>query len=89
MNNEPKNITDIPQSSSYQENSKNFNSSKFQYKCACCGKGLNEPKFFINTIWGGSMYPANDNNQYNDSWQMPIGNDCIKRIPTEYIIQSN
>jgi hypothetical protein len=49
--------------------------------------GVKEPKFMINTIWGGSMYPANDNQEYNDAWTMPVGSECIKKIPTEYIIK--
>lgn len=92
MTNEPKNIIEIPTMTNLALREKNYNhflqnEAKFQDHCACCGKGIKEPKFWINTIYGGDMYPANDMNQYNDSWQMAVGNECVKKIPTEYIIK--
>jgi hypothetical protein len=39
-----------------------------------------------STIWGGDMYPADDTNEYNDAWTMPIGSECVKKVPTEYRI---
>ena len=86
MQNEPKHIIDIPQMKSYRSNSENFDSNKFEHQCACCGRGIKEPSYFINTIYGGMMYPANDNNEYNDAWEMAVGNDCIKKIPSKYLI---
>jgi len=91
MINEPINAIAIPQlpQSRFEANQRGYysNESEFYNYCACCGKGVKEPKFMINTIWGGSMYPANDNQKYNDAWTMPVGSECIKKIPTEYIIK--
>lgn len=91
MKNEPKNIISIPkmENAVLLENNKNAyekNYSKFYGQCPCCGKGIAEPKYFINSIWGSDMYPANDKNEYDDAWAMPIGNECKKRIPQEYLI---
>lgn len=90
---EPQNIIDIPtienkeifwKNKAHYEN----NRDKFYAFCPCCHKGIKEPKIFINTIWGGSIYLANDATEYDDSWQMPIGTECAKRIPTEYLIKT-
>ena len=90
MKNEPKNIIEIPRISvaKYNDNQDKYyeNQDSFYGSCACCGKGIKEPKFFINTIWGGDMYPANDTNEYDDAWTMPIGSECVKKVPTEYRI---
>lgn len=87
-NQEPKLLMSIPQTDSFDANQEKYDSNyeKFDDCCAVCGKGLKNPKFQINTIWGGSMYPANDKTIYDDAWPMSVGNDCIKRIPKEYII---
>jgi len=91
MKNEPKNIIEIPRISvaKYNDNQDKYsaNQDSFYGSCACCGKGIKEPKFFINTIWGGDMYPADDTNEYNDAWTMPIGSECVKKVPTEYRIK--
>lgn len=92
MRNEPQNIIDIPRI----ENIKKYISNSQQYdenydlfvgQCPCCGKGIKQAKFFVNNIYGGSMYPANDTAEYQDAWLSPVGSECIKRIPTEYIIK--
>ena len=53
--------------------------------CPCCGKAIPNPKFFVNSIYGGSFYPANDKNQYNDAWVMGVGSECRKKFPEGYI----
>jgi hypothetical protein len=92
MTNQPKNIIEIPRISNEKfaaNQAKYYNSQESFYgTCACCGKGIKEPKFFINTIWGGDMYPADDTNEYNDAWTMPIGSECVKKVPTEYRISA-
>lgn len=88
---EPINIIDIPQiaQAMFKKNQKNYdtNASDFYGSCPCCGKGIKKPKFFINSIFGAQMYPANDTNEYDDTWQMPVGSECIKKIPTQYVIK--
>jgi hypothetical protein len=90
MTKQPKNTIEIPRisQSKYNDNQEKYsaNHESFYGSCACCGKGIKEPKFFINTIWGGDMYPADDTNEYNDAWTMPIGSECVKKVPTEYRI---
>lgn len=90
MKDEPKNIISIPRiaNDKYTKNQSKYynNQVSFYGSCACCGQGIKEPKFFINTIWGGDMYPADDTNEYNDAWTMPIGSECVKKVPTEYTI---
>ena len=91
MRNEPQNIIEIPRLSNklFEKNDEVYSREhdKFYGQCPCCGKGIKEPKFFINSIYGGDMYPANDNNQYSDAWQVPVGSECVKRIPSEYVIK--
>lgn len=91
QNNTPKNIIDIPTiaSSKFDANLEKYeaNFESFYDSCPCCGKGIKEPKFMINSIYGGQMYPANDTNTYKDAWQMPVGSECVKKIPKEYVIK--
>ena len=91
MRNEPQNIIEIPRLSQslFQKNDDAYcrDYEKFYGQCPCCGKGIKEPKFFVNSIYGSEMYPANDNNQYKDAWHMPVGSECVKRIPSEYVIK--
>ena len=90
MKNEPQNIISIPRidGAKFAKNQEKYygNQNSFYGSCACCGQGIKEPKFFINTIWGGEMYPANDTNEYDDAWTMPIGNECVKKVSEEYRI---
>ena len=91
MQNQPENTIEIPKMQNlelYKKNQESYsnNSENFYGPCACCGKGIKEPKFFINSIWGGDMYPANDQSEYDDAWQMPVGSECIKKIPMDYRI---
>jgi len=83
MQNQPNETIEIPRVSSemFAANQAKYHSDheNFYGPCACCGKGIKEPKFFINTIWGGDMYPANDQSEYDDAWQMPVGSECIKK----------
>ena len=91
IKNEPINIIDIPQigRAMFENNQKKYyaNDSDFYGSCPCCGKGIKEPKFFINSIFGAQMYPSNDTNEYDDAWTMPVGSECIKKIPTQYVIK--
>jgi len=92
MKNEPKNIIDIPKMDNqkkYVANRHNYdmNYSLYVGQCPCCGKGIKEAKFFINNIYGGCMYPAIDKQEYNDAWLSPVGSECVKKIPQEYIIK--
>lgn len=55
--------------------------------CPCCGKALKDPKYFINSIYGGEYYPADDLNEYDDSWVMPVGTECRKLFPPGYVFR--
>jgi hypothetical protein len=91
QNNTPQSIVDIPTiaNAKFKANQEKYyeNANDFYGYCACCGKGIKQPKFLMNTIYGGCMYPAADENVYDDAWEMPIGNECVKRIPKEYVIK--
>lgn len=54
--------------------------------CPCCGRAIQEPKYFINSIYGGSMYPKHDKNVYEDAWVMGVGSECRKSIPADYVM---
>ena len=93
MKNEPLNQMEIPciDYDKYEQNVNKYEekSLTFQGMCACCGKGVKNPKYLINTIYGSQMYPANDLNEYEDSWWMPIGSTCVKKFPAEYVINAD
>ena len=53
--------------------------------CPCCGKAIPNPKFFINSIYGGCAYPSTDKFEYSDAWVMGVGSECRKKFPTGYV----
>lgn len=84
----PKSIIDIPQlndGDTFDKNREKADANNLNH-CPCCGKGIKNPKFFINSIYGGCMYPKNDKNQYDDAWVMGVGSECRKKLPIEYIM---
>jgi hypothetical protein len=88
---EPKNIIDIPKIENYELFNANQDRafSKNIENCPCCGKGLINPKYFINSIYGGQAYPSSDTNTYSDAWVMAVGSECKKRFPEGYVYQAN
>ena len=55
--------------------------------CPCCGKGIENPRYFINSIYGGCAYPGDDDGSYNDAWQMAVGPECRKKFPDGYVFE--
>ena len=53
--------------------------------CPCCGKAITSSNYFINSIYGGNAYPANDTYEYQDSWPMMVGSECRKKFPEGYV----
>ncbi len=88
-NREPKNIIDFPVIDNYEMFEANREKADEQNleHCPFCGKAIKNPKYFIRSIWGGSMYPANDLNEYNDSWIICVGSECRKKLPKDYVFQ--
>lgn len=83
----PTNIIEIPTIDNYdmfQRNQERAYSLNLDH-CPCCGKAITNPKYFINSIYGGSAYPANDKTDYSDVWVMGVGSECRKRFPTGYV----
>jgi hypothetical protein len=86
---EPKNIIEIPTISNMdlfysnqdRANEKNIDS------CPCCGKAIKSSNYFINSIWGGSAYPATDKTEYDDAWQMAVGSECKNKFPDGYVFK--
>lgn len=60
-------------------------SSKELDSCPCCGLAIKNPKYFINSAYGGSAYPADDKNEYADTWVMGVGSECQKKFPKGYV----
>ena len=87
MKNQPTDIIDIPQIENYKmfESNRDKADSLNLDHCPCCGKAISNPKFFFNSIWGGSAYPASDKTQYADAWVMGVGAECRKKFPQGYI----
>ena len=54
--------------------------------CPCCGKAIVNPKYFINSIYGGNAYPATDKKIYPDAWVMGVGSECKKKFPVGYVM---
>jgi hypothetical protein len=84
----PNNIIDIPllnDGDRFDKNREKAESNKNDY-CPCCGREIKNPKFFINSIWGGNMYPKHDKVQYPDTWVMGVGSECRKKLPADYVM---
>ena len=88
---EPILMVEIPtiDSSKKDKNDDLFESNyhKYEDQCAVCGKGIKSVKYQINTIYGGEMYLADDDNFYDEAWRMAVGSECQKKIPDAYLIK--
>ena len=85
--NQPTNIINIPRIANeemFERNQEKAYSLNLDH-CPCCGKAITNPKFFFNSIWGGSAYPSTDKAQYADAWVMGVGSECKKKFPEGYI----
>jgi hypothetical protein len=84
----PKGIIFIPRFNSDEKFDRNQEkaSDNNNDACPCCGKEILNPKFFINSIYGGGMYPKADKNEYADAWVMGVGSECRKKLPAEYVM---
>ena len=84
----PQSIIEIPRLNSSEQFEKNQDKAYMNNKehCPCCGKQINNAKYFINSIYGGSMYPKNDKREFSDAWVMGVGSECRKKLPKEYIM---
>lgn len=83
----PLDIIDIPKISNedmFYSNQDKANDKNLDH-CPCCGKAITNPKFFINSIYGGSAYPSNDKKEYEDAWIMGVGPECQKKFPQGYV----
>jgi hypothetical protein len=87
----PNNIIDIPTftNSDFFDKQREKAESNNNEFCPCCGKEIKNPKFFINSIYGGCMYPKNDKQQYADAWIMAVGSECRKKLPINYVMNQN
>ena len=84
----PENIIDIPTFNSYEQFDKNRDKAdrNENQHCPCCGKEIINAKYFINSIYGGAMYPKNDKREFADAWVMGVGSECRKKLPKEYVM---
>lgn len=85
----PNDIIPIPvikNTDMYQSNVDKADSMKLEH-CPCCGKAITNPKYFINSIYGGDMYKADDIIPYKDAWIMAVGPECAKKFPIGYIFK--
>lgn len=84
---QPNGIIDIPRIDNYDifERNRDKANDRGLEHCPCCGKALENPKYYFNSIWGGSAYPADDKNYYSDAWEMGVGTECRKKFPEGYI----
>ena len=83
----PSNIIEIPKTSDFDtfEINQNRAYDKGLEPCPCCGRGIKNETYFINSIYGGEAYPSKDKNQYEDAWEMVVGSECRKRFPEGYV----
>jgi hypothetical protein len=84
---EPKDIIEIPTIDNYDmfERNRDKANEKCLEHCPCCGRAITNPKYFINSIYGGDCYPSIDKTEYNDAWVMGVGSECQKRFPKGYV----
>ena len=84
----PTNIIQIPRISNsemFDRNRERADELNLNH-CPCCGKKITNPKYFINSIFGGAAYLAVDKNEYADAWVMGVGSECRKRFPAGYVM---
>ena len=55
--------------------------------CPCCGRPIQNPKYFFNSAFGGSAYLSIDKTEYDDCWIMGVGPECMKKFPVGYIFE--
>lgn len=55
--------------------------------CPCCGQGIKNEKYFINSAYGGDAYLAYDKNDYDSCWVMAVGSECRKKFPKGYVFE--
>jgi len=84
-------MASIPQTvsdSMFSRNQEKANEDNLE-PCPCCGKGIKEEnrRFYINSAFGGCMYIPIDNTVYNDTWEMPVGATCVKKINPDYVFK--
>jgi len=86
---EPNDIINIPTIDNYDMFDSNRDRADYMNMehCPCCGKALKTPKYFINSIYGGAMYKADDKESYPDAWVMGVGSECRKKFPEGYIFK--
>ena len=53
--------------------------------CPCCGKGIKNEKYFINSAFGGSAYIPINEDYLADTWEMAVGSECRKLFPKGYV----
>lgn len=85
----PNDIIDIPRiadSDMFDRNEEKAYDKGLEH-CPCCGRAITNPKYFINSIYGGSAYPAADKNIYADAWVMGVGTECRKKFPARYVFE--
>lgn len=83
----PNNIIEMPRISNidmFERNSERAYEKGLEH-CPCCGRAIPNAKYFINSIYGGDAYPANDKTEYNDAWVMGVGSECRKKFPEGYV----
>ena len=85
----PNNIILIPKTSDFNtfEINQNRAYDKGLESCPCCGRGIKNETYFINSIYGGEAYPSEDKNEYEDAWQMVVGSECRKLFPKGYVFK--
>lgn len=87
--NKPEDIIDITMIENldlYYSNVDKSDSKKMDH-CPCCGRILKDPKYGINSIYGGCMYKADDKGTYSDAWVMGVGSECRKKFPEGYVFK--
>jgi hypothetical protein len=87
----PENIIEIPTLNSEEQFEKNRDKADLNGNehCPCCGKEIINAKYFINSIYGGSMYPKNDKREFGNAWVIGVGSECRKKLPIEYVMTIN
>jgi len=81
------NIPTIENSDLYEKNRQKAESNNLDF-CPVCGKAITNPKFYINSAFGGCTYLAHDKTQYKDSWVMAVGPECRKKFPEGYVYKN-
>lgn len=55
--------------------------------CICCGKNVNEPKYFVHLLTNGNLV-STDEDMAESQGLFPIGSGCKNKLPNNFYFKA-